>query len=137
MKFCVRVLLLRLPAKGFKAVPIELDPPRALIVAIVDQRGLNLSSLSKSIGKSHSYLQQYIRRGIPRALPEDIREKLAPLLEVSPDALRGVVAGKGAARQASEDAIAATHDEVQALRAFRSLSPAAQKRALLILPTLD
>jgi hypothetical protein len=45
--------------------------------------------------------------------------------------------GKGAPRPASEDAIAATQTELDILRAFRGLSPAAQKRALLILPTLD
>jgi lambda repressor-like predicted transcriptional regulator len=115
----------------------DIDAPRALIVSVVEQRGLNLAHLSRSIGKAHSYLQQYLRRGIPRTLPEDVRERLACVLGVSPEALRGAVPGKGAPREAAADAVALTPDEVSALRAFRTLSPAAKKRALLILPTLD
>lgn len=115
----------------------DLDAPRALLVSLVEQRDLNLANLSRAIGKAHSYLQQYLRRGIPRTLPEDVRERLASVLGVSPEALRGAVPGKGAPREATADAIALTPDEVSALRAFRALSPAAKKRALLILPTLD
>lgn len=114
-----------------------MDAVRALIVARVSQKGLNLAQLSRQVGRSHSYLQQFLRRGIPTSLPEDTREKLAPLLEVPADALRGAVPGKGAPRDTPPDAIALTADEREVLRTFRGLSPAAQKRALLILPTLD
>lgn len=118
-------------------MPPEIDAPRALLVSLVEQQNLNLATLSRSVGKSHSYFQQYLRRGIPRTLPEDVREKLATLLNVPAEALRGRVPGKGAPRPAAQDAIAITEDELAILRTFRGLSPAAQKRALLILPTLD
>jgi lambda repressor-like predicted transcriptional regulator len=121
-------------AKGMKS---NLDPPRALLVATVANRGLHLSTLSLAIGKAHSYLQQYVKRGIPRVLPEDVRERLAAELQVSPEALRGAVPGKGAPKPAAEDSIAVTADETDMLRAFRALSPEARRRALLILPTLD
>lgn len=114
----------------------DLDAPRAMLVSQIEMRDLNLSKLSLAIGKSHSYLQQYLRRGIPRTLPEDVREKLAAVLQVHPEALRGAVPGKGAPRQAAEDAIAITAEEVSMLRLFRALPPEAQRRALLILPTL-
>ena len=118
-------------------MPSAIDAPRALLVSLVEQQNLNLATLSREVGKSHSYFQQYLRRGIPRTLPEDVREKLSSLLNVPADSFRGAMAGKGAPRPAAEDAIAATQAEVNLLRSFRGLSPAAQKRALLILPTLD
>jgi lambda repressor-like predicted transcriptional regulator len=115
----------------------DLDAPRALLISLVDQQRVHLATLSRAIGKSHSYLQQYLRRGIPQTLPEDVREQLASQLGVSPEVFRGAVPGKGAPKPAAEDAIAATAEEVALLRAFRALPPAAQRRALLILPTLD
>ena len=41
------------------------------------------------LGRSHSYLQQFLMRWTPRNLPEDVRPKLAELLDVSDDQLRG------------------------------------------------
>ena len=114
-----------------------MDPVRALVIARLDQLGMTLAEASKRVGKSHSYLQQFIRRGIPATLPEDVRERLAPLLSIPAEVLRGAVPSKGAPKPAAPDAVAVTEDEATVLRTFRSLSPEAQRRALLILPTLD
>ncbi len=50
--------------------------------------GVELSSLSKAIGKNHAYLQQFMKRGIPRKLPEDVRRLLAKKINVPESALR-------------------------------------------------
>jgi len=44
---------------------------------------------SERIGRNHAYLQQFLERGIPAALPEEARERLAELLGVPQDELRG------------------------------------------------
>jgi lambda repressor-like predicted transcriptional regulator len=113
-----------------------MDAARALIVARLDQTGQNMAEVSKAIGKSHSYLQQFLRRGIPRVLPEDVREALAFQLQVSPDALRGGLPGKGGPKPVAAEGIAATDAELVILRAFRALTPDGQRRAIQIVPTL-
>ena len=116
---------------------MQLDPPRALILARTEQLGIPLAELSRKIGANHAYLQQYLRRGIPRVLPEDVRESLAAVLQVSPDALRGEGAGKGGPRQPPAEAIAATSQERELLRLYRSLDEASRAKALAILSALN
>lgn len=48
-----------------------------------------MKEASERIGRNHAYLQQYFERRIPAALPEEARERLAELIGVAPDALRG------------------------------------------------
>jgi phage repressor protein C with HTH and peptisase S24 domain len=67
---------------------MELDPQRAHLLKLVDERQTNLAEVSRAIGRNHAYLQQYVRRGTPRFLPEDVREALAEHFNVSPDDLR-------------------------------------------------
>ena len=47
-----------------------------------------MKEASERIGRNHAYLQQFLERGVPVKLPEDIRERLAPLLDVAPDQLK-------------------------------------------------
>lgn len=124
-------------SRADKSYQAGMDPVRVLLAARLDQLRLNMAAVSKEIGKSHSYLQQFLRRGIPRVLPEDVREKLAPIVQVSPDALRGGVPAKGGPREVSAEAVAANEGEAELLRAFRRLTPAGQARALKVLPTLE
>jgi lambda repressor-like predicted transcriptional regulator len=112
------------------------DAPRALVAAAVLQTGGNLAELSRAIGKNHAYLQQYLERGIPRVLSEDVREKLAVLLDLNPDQLRGTVPGRGAPKEAAPDAIATTDEEAKLLRLYRNLDPAARKKAIEVLKVL-
>ena len=65
------------------------DPVRALVVKQLYAKGLTMKDASSGIGRSHSYLQQFLMRWTPRNLPEDVRPKLAELLDVSDDQLRG------------------------------------------------
>lgn len=53
------------------------------------EHGLSMKEASERIGRNHAYLQQYFERGIPAVLPEEARERLAELVGVAPDALRG------------------------------------------------
>lgn len=61
---------------------------RSLIQARVDQGTADMSALSRAAGRNAAYIHQFLTRGTPRELPEVVREKLAPVLGVSADALR-------------------------------------------------
>src|SRR5438270_4088142 len=53
------------------------------------ERGMTMKQASERIGRNQAYLQQFLERGIPSALPEEARERLAEILAVPPDELRG------------------------------------------------
>lgn len=55
---------------------------RATVERLVADRGLDLSTASRMIGRNPAYLQQFIRRGSPRRLPEEERLRLAIALDV-------------------------------------------------------
>ena len=61
---------------------------RDLIRRRLADMGLSMKEASERIGRNHAYLQQYFERGVPASLPEEAREKLAALIQLSPDALR-------------------------------------------------
>ena len=65
-----------------------MDAVREWLDATIKERGLNMASLSKAIGKNGTYLQQYIRYGTPAHLPEIPRQRLARELGVSEKQLR-------------------------------------------------
>ena len=68
-----------------------MDVREFLRVRLAEQR-LSMKEASERIGRNHAYLQQYFERGIPAVLPELAREKLAELVGVDPDMLRGTAA---------------------------------------------
>lgn len=47
-----------------------------------------MAALSRAAERNHAYIQQFLTRGVPAELPEHVRDRLAPVLGVSPDALR-------------------------------------------------
>jgi SOS-response transcriptional repressor LexA len=65
------------------------DPVRQLIRDTLVQRHLNMSAVSKMLGKNHAYLHQFLDRGIPAQLPEGVRGLLADILQVPEEKLRG------------------------------------------------
>jgi phage repressor protein C with HTH and peptisase S24 domain len=73
----------------------SIDPVRQLIRDKLLQRHLNMSAVSKMLGKNHAYLHQFLDRGIPAQLPELVRGQLAEILQVPEAQLRGG-GGKGA-----------------------------------------
>jgi phage repressor protein C with HTH and peptisase S24 domain len=71
------------------------DPVRQLIRATLSERQLNMSNVSKKLGKNHAYLHQFLDRGIPGRLPEIVREQLAGILGVPETQLKsGDVRGR-------------------------------------------
>lgn len=62
-----------------RAKPFPMDSVRKLLDGLIADRGLNLSDVSKKLGKNHAYMQQFMKRGIPEKLPEDVRAKLAEM----------------------------------------------------------
>lgn len=54
-----------------------MDSQRARVLRLVREQGLDLSALSRAVGRNHAYFQQYLKRGTPRRLPEDVREALS------------------------------------------------------------
>ncbi len=62
---------------------------RKLILEKLVERGLTMKSASLQIGQNHSYLYQFLKRGTPTELGEYSRAKLASVLGVDEDALRG------------------------------------------------
>ena len=67
----------------------SLDPVRQVVRDALVQRHLNMSAVSKMLGKNHAYLHQFLDRGIPAQLPELVRGQLAKILDVPEDILRG------------------------------------------------
>lgn len=65
-----------------RAKAFRMDSVRKLLLGLFEERGLNLSDVSKDLGKNHAYMQQFIRRGIPEKLPEGVRAKLAEMLGI-------------------------------------------------------
>ncbi len=62
---------------------------RKLILEKLVERGLTMKAASLQIGQNHSYLYQFLKRGTPTELGEYPRARLATLLQVPEDALRG------------------------------------------------
>lgn len=66
----------------------ELDPVRARLLKLLQERETDLKSASLAIGRNATYLHQFIFRGTPKVLPEHLRKPLAKLLGVDEGALR-------------------------------------------------
>jgi hypothetical protein len=64
-------------------------PVRALVVQQLDAKGLSMKEVSLKIGRNESYMFQFLTKHSPRRLHETDRPKLAELLGVSADQLRG------------------------------------------------
>lgn len=68
---------------------MQMDPSRARLLALSEERGVSLASLSRLIGKNASYLQQFLRKGSPRKLEENDRAVLARFFGVAEAELGG------------------------------------------------
>jgi phage repressor protein C with HTH and peptisase S24 domain len=66
-----------------------MDIVRDLILSRLKQTHQTMSGVSRQMGLNASYLQQFLKRGVPEELGEDERNKLAQILSLDPDQLRG------------------------------------------------
>jgi hypothetical protein len=57
--------------------------------AVIEERGLDMKTLSLQIGRNETYIQQYLNRGTPRTLKENDRARLAEILGVDEVSLGG------------------------------------------------
>lgn len=62
---------------------------RKLILDRLQELGLNMAEVSQRLGRNVTYLQQFLKKGSPRELHERDRIRLAEMLKVSEDQLRG------------------------------------------------
>ena len=65
------------------------DKVRKLISDRLAELDLTMKEASAKIGRNETYVQQFLTRGHPAELRERDREKLAHVLGISPDDLRG------------------------------------------------
>lgn len=66
-----------------------MDMVRQLILNKLAEKRLSMKDASLQMGRAHSYLYQFLKKGLPAELHERERIKLAELLGVSEDELRG------------------------------------------------
>jgi phage repressor protein C with HTH and peptisase S24 domain len=66
-----------------------MDLVRKLILERLQELGLNMAEVSGRLGRNETYLQQFLKRGSPRELHERDRIRLAEILSVAEDQLRG------------------------------------------------
>lgn len=62
---------------------------RKLILERLADLGLNMAEVSAAIGRNPTYLHQFMKRGVPAELHERERVRLAEVLKVPEDELRG------------------------------------------------
>lgn len=66
-----------------------MDMVRQLILNKLAERRLSMKDVSLQLGRAHSYLYQFLKKGLPAELHERERIKLAEILGVSENELRG------------------------------------------------
>lgn len=66
-----------------------MDVVRKLILEKLQELGLNMAEVSNRLGRNETYLQQFLKRGSPRELHERDRTRLAEILHITEDQLRG------------------------------------------------
>jgi phage repressor protein C with HTH and peptisase S24 domain len=66
-----------------------MDVVRKLILDRLQELDLGMAEVSIRLGRNETYLQQFLKRGSPRELHERDRIRLAEILSVSEDQLRG------------------------------------------------
>lgn len=66
-----------------------LDDVRRLVRDKSKELQISMKDMSEAVGMSHSFISQFIKRGTPRYLLEEVRYKLAKVLGISEELLRG------------------------------------------------
>lgn len=59
-----------------------------MLRTVMEEKGYNMLTLSKEIGKNAAYMQQFFEKGVPRMLGEDVRFALAKALGLEESQLR-------------------------------------------------
>lgn len=110
---------------------------RDIISQAIESKRFTKKGLSLAAGLNHAYVYQFLKGVGAPELPEKVREKLAPILGVHPDALRE----GGGRQQALIETLASDHggklsnteSERAIIELWRELDPL--RRVLMILVT--
>ncbi len=70
-------------------MPPTPSDPRTVLARLAAERGHDLATLSRVIGRNKAYIQQFVKRGTPRRLTEEDRGTLARFLGVAESLLGG------------------------------------------------
>lgn len=110
-----------------------IDPVRARLLHLADERRVSLSKLSQMLGKNPSYLQQFVRKGSPRKLEEQDRGMLARFFGVDEAEL-----GRSKDNSYAGADTAARHDwvDVPRLMIGASAGPGATPEGELVFDTI-
>jgi len=58
------------------------SPARVFLATLIEDREIDMSTLSREIGRNPAFIQQFLNRGVPRHLKETDRQRLADILGV-------------------------------------------------------
>lgn len=68
------------------------DNVRAALRRLLEERGVDMATVSRAIGKNHAYIQQYLNRGVPEELGYKPAMALAEFFRCPPE-LFGIAGG--------------------------------------------
>jgi hypothetical protein len=68
---------------------VTLDEVRRLVLDKSRELKITMKDMSEAVGMNETFIHQFIRKGTPKYLPEEVRYKLANVIGVSEELLRG------------------------------------------------
>jgi hypothetical protein len=68
---------------------VTLDEVRRLVLDKSKELKITMKDMSEAVGMNGTFIHQFIRKGTPKYLPEEVRYKLAKVIGVSEELLRG------------------------------------------------
>ncbi|MCB1538522.1 MAG: transcriptional regulator [Alphaproteobacteria bacterium] len=105
------------------------DKIRNALRRLIAERGLDMSAVSRAIGKNHAYIQQYLTRGVPADLGYKTALALAEYFGCGLE-IFGIRAPGAASNDAAPAQTSAPRHPLQSIRRLTGLGPAAFARAL-------
>jgi hypothetical protein len=68
---------------------VTLDEVRRLVLDRSKELKITMKDMSEAVGMNETFIHQFVRKGTPKYLPEEVRYKLAKVIGVSEELLRG------------------------------------------------
>lgn len=109
--------------------PTEQDTVRIALRRLIDQRGVDMATVSRAIGKNHAYIQQFLNRGVPAELGYKAAVALADYFHVGPE-LFGIDAAPHIRASNDTGRNATLRHPLQSIRRLMGLTTAQMAKAL-------
>lgn len=106
-------------------ISVKQDSVRLALRRLIEDRNVDMATVSRAIGKNHAYIQQYLNRGIPAELGYKVALALADYFRCPPD-MFGISAGSQL--RASNDA--GQKHPLQSIRRLIGLTQSQMAKAL-------